>query len=72
MPPPLGLSELRLARDTLRLAALVSPGKLSAFIERSTEDLSQFVLPPRRSKRRYPRAVKIKMSHYDRNWRLPK
>lgn len=63
---------LRLVRDTLRLAALVSPGKLGAFIEKSTADLSHFVLPPRRTERSYPRAVKLKMSHYDRNWRLPK
>ena len=29
-------------------------------------DLKRFVLPPRRSERRYPRAVKIKMSNYPR------
>lgn len=63
---------LRFARDTLRLAALVSPGKLAAFLERCDADLGHFVLPPRRPDRRYPRAVKLKMSHYDRNWRLPK
>jgi transposase IS4-like protein/DDE family transposase len=57
---------LRLVRDTLRLAALVSPGNLAKFLERERKDLSRFVLPPRRTERLYPRAVKIKMSHYDR------
>jgi hypothetical protein len=63
---------LRFVRDTLRLAALVSPGKLASFLERSTADLTHFILPPRRRERRYPRAVKLKMSHYARNRRRPK
>jgi hypothetical protein len=29
------------------------------------------ILPPRRSERRYPRAVKIKMSNYQRKRRSP-
>lgn len=57
---------LRFVRDTLRLAALVSPGKLAKFLDKERTALSTFVLPPRRSRRSYPRAVKIKMSHYAR------
>jgi hypothetical protein len=57
---------LRLVRDTLRLAALVSPGKLAKFLDKERAALSHFILPPRRPQRAYPRAVKVKMSHYDR------
>jgi len=33
------------------------------------ERVIDFILPPRRSARRYPRAVKIKMSNYPRKRR---
>ena len=29
-------------------------------------NIKRYILPPRRSERLYPRAVKIKMSNYDR------
>lgn len=67
--PPLRLSyrhALLLIRDFWRLAAITSgPGLLPRRIECLHRDLALLVLPPRRS-RRYPRAVKIKMSSYPR------
>lgn len=60
------IASLRFVRQTLEMAALVSPGNLPKFLERERLDLSRFVLPPRRTERLYPRAVKIKMSHYAR------
>jgi hypothetical protein len=45
----------------------VSPGKLSAAVEKLRREMAEDdVLPPRRSERLYPRAVKIKMSNYPR------
>src|SRR5258707_1129172 len=43
-----------------------SPGTLPRRLEALLDELALFVLPERRP-RRYPRAVKIKMSHYPRN-----
>jgi len=67
--PPIRISyryALVLIRDFWRLAAITSgPGLLPRRIARLHTDLALLVLPPRRS-RRYPRAVKIKMSNYPR------
>jgi hypothetical protein len=46
-----------------------SPGAIPKHLRRLREDIARFVLPPRRSERSYPRAVKIKMSNYQRNRR---
>jgi Transposase DDE domain/Insertion element 4 transposase N-terminal len=46
-----------------------SPGAIPKHLRRMREDIARFVLPPRRSERSYPRAVKIKMSNYERNRR---
>jgi hypothetical protein len=66
--PPLRLS-FRHAVLTLRAfwhtASLTPPGALPRRIEALLDDLALFVLPERRP-RRYPRAVKIKMSNYPR------
>ncbi len=66
--PPLRLS-FRHAVLTLRgfwhTASLTPPGALPRRIEALLEELALFVLPERRP-RRYPRAVKIKMSNYPR------
>jgi len=43
-----------------------SPGAIPKHLRRLREDIERFVLPPRRSERSYPRAVKIKMSNYPR------
>ena len=41
-----------------------SPGAIPAHLERMRQNIRRFLLPERRSSRRYPRAVKIKMSGY--------
>ena len=67
--PPIRISyryALLLIRDFWRLAAITSgPGLLPRRIEHLHRDLASLVLPQRRP-RRYPRAVKIKMSGYPR------
>lgn len=73
--PPVRMSfiaGLRFVRHTLDLATSVSPGNLPRFLDHEREDLATFVLPPRRTDRLYPRAVKIKMSHYARKRGRPK
>jgi hypothetical protein len=67
--PPVRMSFarcLRTIRVQLLLFAAISPGKLARLVERLHHDLADHVLPPRRSERLYPRAVKIKMSAYAR------
>ena len=67
--PPIRLSyrhSLMLIRELWRLAAVTTgPGLLPRRIAELHQDLALLVLPPRRA-RRYPRAVKIKMSNYPR------
>jgi hypothetical protein len=68
--PPSRISfivSLRMIRDEwLWAAATNSPGAIPKNLRRLRDELKRFVLPPRRSKRTFPRAVKIKMSNYDR------
>jgi hypothetical protein len=45
----------------------VSPGVLPRRLEALDDELALLILPPRRSQRRYPRAVKVKMSGYPTN-----
>jgi len=67
--PPIRLGyrhALMLIREFWRLAAITTgPGLLPHHIEHLHHELALLVLPPRRP-RRYPRAVKIKMSNYPR------
>lgn len=58
---------LRLIRDLFMWAALAAPGSLPKMLKGLRLDLRDFILPRRRSERRYPRHVKIKMSSYARN-----
>jgi hypothetical protein len=44
-----------------------TPGAIPKRLETMRDRIRRFVLPPRRSERVYPRAVKLKMSNYDRN-----
>lgn len=46
-----------------------SPGAIPRYLRRLRENISLFVLPPRRRERSYPRAVKVKMSSYPRKRR---
>ena len=57
----------RAIKFQLLLFAAISPGKMAKVLERFHHELAaSCVLPPRRSERLYPRAVKIKMSNYPR------
>ena len=57
---------LRLIRDEwMWSAATQSPGAIPKHLRELRQELTRFVLPPRRA-RTFPRAVKIKMSNYPR------
>jgi hypothetical protein len=61
------IMSLRLIRDEwMWAAASNSPGAIPKNLRRLREELKRFILPPRRSHRNFPRAVKIKMSGYPR------
>src|SRR5258706_5262177 len=66
--PPSRISfvmRLRLIRDECAWAATsATPGAIPKNLRNLREELKRFILPPRRSERLYPRAVKIKMSNY--------
>lgn len=57
---------LLLTRDLWRGAWFLAPGTLAQHIRRLDAELVQLVLPPRRARKSYPRAVKLKQSAYDR------
>lgn len=70
--PPTRISfvaSLALIRDELHTLSLrsMTPGSVPARLAMLRQRLKRLVLPPRRPDRRYPRAVKVKMSNYDRN-----
>lgn len=46
----------------------VSPGRIPEHLLDLRRDLGMLVLPERRTERRFPRVVKIKMSNYDKKW----
>ena len=50
----------------------VTPGAIPASLQRLRKRLKRLVLPPRRSERNYPRAVKLKMSSYPRKRPTPR
>jgi Insertion element 4 transposase N-terminal/Transposase DDE domain len=67
--PPTRISfvmALRLIRDEWMWLAGASPGAIPKQLRRLREDVKRFILPPRRSERSYPRAVKLKMTNYAR------
>ena len=73
--PPRRMSfavSLRAIRDLFAWAAIASPGRLPKMLKGLRLELRHFILPPRRSDRRYPRQVKIKMSNYARNSAHPR
>lgn len=49
-----------------QFAAIGAPGTIPGRLATVTDRLRHYVLPPRRSERVFPRAVKIKMSNYPR------
>ena len=55
---------MRFIRDEWIWCSIEKPGTIPKKLQTMRERVIAFVLPKRRSKRRYPRAVKIKMSNY--------
>lgn len=65
--PPTRISfvmALNLIRDEWSWCVHTSPGAIPRHLRDLREKVARFVLPPRRSKRLFPRAVKLKMSNY--------
>lgn len=56
---------MRLIRDEWEWLTVTSPGAIPKRLEALRRNVKRYVLPPRRP-RSFPRAVKIKMSSYDR------
>jgi hypothetical protein len=65
------MTATRFIRDEWGWCAVASPGSIPKKLRRMREKVIDFVLPERRSERRYPRAVKIKMSNYPKKRRSP-
>lgn len=66
---PLRISFVAALREVVEqwhFATIVSPGTIPGRLATVTDRLRQFLLPPRRPHRVFPRAVKIKMSNYAR------
>jgi hypothetical protein len=64
------VASLRHCVEQWHFSAIASPGTIPSRLATATDRMRAFVLPPRRSGRSFPRAVKIKMSNYDR--KVPK
>jgi hypothetical protein len=67
--PPIRISFLATLREVVEqwhFATIASPGTIPARLATTTDRLRNFLLPPRRPNRVFPRAVKIKMSNYAR------
>ena len=65
------VAALRLICDEWLWCAIASPGAIPKHLRNLRAALTTLILPPRRSERSYPRAVKIKMSNYPRKRREP-
>lgn len=63
------VAALRLICDEWLWCAIASPGAIPKHLRNLRASLKTLILPPRRPERRYPRAVKIKMSNYARKRR---
>ena len=61
------IASYRFIRDEFLWCAVAQPGAIPAHLKRLRQQLSLFLLPKRRSARRYPRAVKRKSSQYPSN-----
>lgn len=65
------VTALRFIVDEWSWLAATPPGAIPSRLRDLRANIARFVLPPRRSERQYPRAVKIKMSSYPRKRRSP-
>lgn len=61
------LYSLRVIREVFYWAATTSPGSVPKMVKKMHLAVGKLILPERRTHRRYPRHVKIKMSGYLRN-----
>jgi hypothetical protein len=55
---------LRLIQDEILWCAIASPGAIPRHLANLRRELKRYILPPRRSERAYPRAVKIQPRKY--------
>jgi len=60
------VASLRHCVEQWHLATILSPGTIPSHLATATDRMRTFLLPKRRPERSFPRAVKIKMSNYDR------
>jgi hypothetical protein len=60
---------LRLICDEWLWCAIASPGAIPKHLRNLRASLETLILPPRRSERRFPSAVKVKRSNYARKRR---
>jgi len=60
------VESLRLIRDEWTWLSVTSPGAIPKRLASMRANIKRYILPARRPKRIYPRAVKIKMSNYNR------
>jgi len=63
------VAALHLICDEWLWCAIASPGAIPKHLRNLRASLKTLILPPRRTQRRYPRAVKLKMSNYPRKRR---
>lgn len=60
------VASLRHCVEQWHFAGMASPATIPSRLATATDRMRTFVLPPRRPERVFPRAVKIKMSNYER------
>ena len=65
------IAALQFIQNCWLICAGMAPARIPSRLRKLREDLCQFILPPRRSERLYPRAVKIKMSPYPKKRAQP-
>lgn len=65
------VAALHLIVDEWMWLAVTSPGAIPSRLRDLRGNLKRYILPLRRTERRYPRAVKVKMSNYPRKRRSP-
>jgi hypothetical protein len=65
------IAALQFIQNCWIICAAMAPARIPRRLRKLREDLCQFILPPRRSQRLYPRAVKIKMSAYPKKRSKP-
>ncbi len=65
------IAALQFIKSCWIICAAMAPARIPRKLRKLRADLSQFILPPRRSQRLYPRAVKIKMSPYPKKRSKP-